>query len=267
MNYGLESRTALVTGGDSGIGFQTAALLLQEGARVLLSDISPDALEEAATRLGAYGTVHCFAANLTDPAAAQALLAEAEAKLGGADILVHATGITGKQGDFLEASDADWLEAINTNLLTAVRMARGVIPGMRRKGWGRIVLIASEDAVQPYPDELPYCASKAGLLNLGKGLSKAYAREGVLTNVVSPAFIATPMTDAMMHKRARETGTSFEQAIESFLREERPHLELQRRGEAEEVAAAILFLCSAQASFINGANLRVDGGSVATIST
>jgi NAD(P)-dependent dehydrogenase (short-subunit alcohol dehydrogenase family) len=81
---------------------------------------------------------------------------------------VHSAGITGKQGDFLEASDEDWLEAIDTNLFSAVRIARGVIPGMRHKGWGRIVLIASEDAVQPYPDELPYCASKAGLLNLGK---------------------------------------------------------------------------------------------------
>jgi NAD(P)-dependent dehydrogenase (short-subunit alcohol dehydrogenase family) len=267
MNYGLNGRTALVTGGDSGIGFCTAELLLREGATVLISDAMPEALGDAAARLQAHGTLHRFTADLTKADQVRALLAEAERLLGGAEILVNAAGITGRQGDFLEATDEDWLEAIDTNLMSAVRVARGIIPGMRRKGWGRIVLIASEDAVQPYPDELPYCASKAALLNLGKGLSKAYARDGVLTNVVSPAFIATPMTDAMMRKRAAQKNTSFDEAIRSFLEEERPNLELRRRGEPEEVAAAILFLCSAQASFVNGSNLRVDGGSVATIAT
>lgn len=100
---------------------------------------------------------------------------------------------------------------------------------------------------------------------MAKGLSRSYATEGLLVNCVSPAFVATPMTDAMMQQRAEEEGVSVEEAIESFLTEERPYMELGRRGEPAEVAAVIAFLCSERASFVNGANFRVDSGSVATI--
>ena len=99
---------------------------------------------------------------------------------------------------------------------------------------------------------------------VGNGLSRTYAREGLLVNAVSPAFIHTPMTDAMMNKRSKELGVSFDEAIESFLDQERPYMELKRRGEPEEVAAVIAFLCSDKASFVNGSNYRVDSGSVAT---
>ncbi len=127
------------------------------------------------------------------------------------------------------------------------------------------MLLASEDAVQPYTDELPCCAAKAAVLSLAKGLSKTYASEGVLVNAVSPAFIATPMTDAMMQERAQQDGTSVEQAISTFLDEDRPFMELKRRGEPDEVASVIAFLVSERASFVNGSNYRVDAGSVATI--
>lgn len=127
------------------------------------------------------------------------------------------------------------------------------------------MLLASEDAVQPYDDELPYCVAKAGILALAKGLSRTYVREGLLVNAVSPAFIHTPMTDAMMEKRAAERGTSVDEAIESFLDEERPFRELKRRGRPEEVADVIAFLCSERASYVLGSNYRVDSGSGATI--
>jgi NAD(P)-dependent dehydrogenase (short-subunit alcohol dehydrogenase family) len=103
------------------------------------------------------------------------------------------------------------------------------------------------------------------VLSFAKGLSRTYAKEGLLVNTVSPAFIHTPMTDAMMKKRAEETGQTFDEAIASFLDDERPYMELQRRGEPEEVANVIAFLCSDLASFVNGSNYRVDSGSVATI--
>ena len=116
------------------------------------------------------------------------------------------------------------------------------------------MLIGSEDALQPYGDELPYRAVKAGVLNLAKGLSN-YGRRGLLVNAVSPAFIATPMTDAMMEKRAAKSGTSFEATLQGFLKEERPTLQSARRGGAEAVAPVIAFLCSERASFVNGANV------------
>ena len=114
---------------------------------------------------------------------------------------------------------------------------------MREAGWGRVVLFGSEGAQQPYADELPHCASKAAIPNLSKGLSKTRARHGVLVNAVSPAVIATPMTDEMMRQRAEKNGTGLDEALASFLKEERPTLELQRRGTAREVAAAVVFLC------------------------
>lgn len=264
MDYGLGGALALVTGADSGIGRETARMLLQEGAKVAISDKDADSLEKVRAELADHGEVVAIAADVTDLSSVKALFEQVRGELGDPTILVHAAGVTGATGDFLEVDDAGWQSTLDINLMGAVRVTREAIPAMR-KGGGRIVLIASEDAVQPYVDELAYCASKAGVLNLAKGLSKAYGCDNVLVNSVSPAFIATPMTDAMMDKRAEEQGTDRDGAIESFLKEERPGMTLGRRGTAEEVAAAILFLVSKPASFVNGANLRVDSGSVMTM--
>jgi NAD(P)-dependent dehydrogenase (short-subunit alcohol dehydrogenase family) len=266
MDLGITDRVALVTGGDSGIGLATARLLLAEGARVVLTDQDAPELERAVTELGAApDRLLPVLADLTVPAEVEALVARATDAFGPPEILVHAAGVTGAQGAFHEIDDAGWARTIEVDLLAAVRVVRAVLGPMRAAGRGRVVLIASEDAVQPYVDELPYCASKAGVLALAKGLSKAYGPEGVLVNAVSPAFIATPMTDAMMDARAQQRGTDRDEAITSFLAEERPHMALGRRGEADEVAAVIAFLVSERASFVNGANYRVDSGSVATV--
>ncbi|SFP93188.1 SDR family NAD(P)-dependent oxidoreductase [Sphingomonas rubra] len=265
MDFGIKGKVALVTGADSGIGKHTARLLLEEGCVVAISDRPGGQIEQSAKELSSLGQVIAIEADVTDLAAVEAMVAEAAERLGPADILVNCAGVTGATGDFLEVDDAGWQRTLDINLMGAVRVCRAAIPAMRERQWGRVVLIASEDAVQPYVDELAYCASKAGLLNLAKGLSKAYGPDNVLVNSVSPAFIATPMTDKMMEKRADEQDTSVDQAIDSFLAEERPGMVLERRGRAEEVAAAIVFLCSERASFVNGANLRVDSGSVQTM--
>ena len=162
-------------------------------------------------------------------------------------------------------TDDDFQQAIEVDFLSAVRDCRAFLPGMRKAGWGRVILFGSEDAEQPYVEELPYCTAKAAILNLTKGLFKAHGKDGVLVNTVSPAFIETPMTDAMMEKRSKEKGVSFNEAVQSFLEEERPNLVLQRRGQSEEVAGLIAYLCSNQAGFITGSNFRVDGGSVGTV--
>ena len=265
MDFGIKGKVALVTGADSGIGKHTARLLLKEGCIVAISDKPGGQVKQSAEELSALGQVIAIEADITDTDAVEAMVAEARERQGAADILVNCAGVTGATGDFLEVDDAGWQETLDINLMGAVRVCRAAIPAMREKKWGRVVLIGSEDAVQPYVDELAYCASKAGILNLAKGLSKAYGCDNVLVNSVSPAFIETPMTDAMMEKRAEENGTSVDEAIASFLEEERPGMTLKRRGRAEEVAAAIVFLCSERASFINGANLRVDSGSVMTM--
>ena len=232
-----------------------------------ITDMDADRLDKAAAELGAAGAgrVLAVAADLTDAGDVQRLKDQVTSGLGDPHIVVHAAGITGSQGLFHEIGEDGWRQTFETDFFAAVRVVRAFIDGMRSAGWGRIVLVASEDAVQPYPDELPYCSAKAALLTLAKGLSKTYASEGVLVNSVAPAFIATPMTDAMMEKRAQENGTDVDEAISSFLDEERPGIELKRRGRPEEVAAVIAFLCSERASFVNGSNYRVDAGSVQTI--
>ncbi|PZP63628.1 SDR family oxidoreductase [Pseudoxanthomonas sp. X-1] len=265
MDLEINGRIALVSGADSGMGKETARLLLQAGVRVAITDRADGTLPQALEELAPLGEVIAVPGDVTRAQDVEDIWQQVRARLGEPDIYVNAAGVTGATGDFLEVDDAGWLQTLDINLMGAVRMCRQAIPAMRKRGWGRIVLFASEDAVQPYVDELPYCASKAGILSLAKGLSKAYGGDNVLVNTVSPAFIATPMTDAMMRKRAKEKGVSFEEAIDSFLDEERPGMVLKRRGRAEEVAAAVVFLCSERASFINGAGLRVDSGSVFTI--
>jgi NAD(P)-dependent dehydrogenase (short-subunit alcohol dehydrogenase family) len=264
MDLGITGRKALITGSDSGIGLETARLLAEAGVTVGLVDIKlEDAKAAAATIPGALA----FGADLTDAQAVQTLKADVEKTLGAPDILVHAAGITGAQGLFHEIDMDGWRKTLETDFFAVVSTVRAFLDGMRASGWGRIVLVASEDAVQPYVDELPYCSAKAAVLNLAKGLSKSYGKEGVMVNTVAPAFIATPMTDAMMEKRAKQRGESFDEAIRSFLKEERPGISLQRRGEVGEVASVIAFLCSERASFVNGANWRVDGGSVQAMGT
>ena len=265
MDLGIKGRIAVVTGGDSGMGYARAEMLLREGVRVVLTDLPGKPLDEAEATLKQLGDLVAVAADLTNPKQVTALQEAATGAFGSPDILVNAAGITGPTGPFHELTDDDWLSAMQSDLLSAVRVCRAFIPAMAEAGWGRVVLFGSEDAQQPYIEELPYCAAKAAILNLSKGRSKAYSRQGVLVNAVSPAVIATPMTDEMIGKRAKKEGTTFDEALRTLLEKERPTLELQRRGTAEEVAAAVVFLCCSHASFITGANLRIDGGSVASV--
>lgn len=266
MNLSIQGRTAVITGGDSGIGLATAKVLASEGATIILTDKTQEPLDKALQELQKYTRQNtrtvAIRADITNNQEVQQLADEVKKKYGGADILVNCAGARGAAGTFLTLSDQDWYDTIDIDLMGAVRVCRAFIPQMQAKKWGRIVLIASENAFQPYEEESPYNACKAGIINLAKCLSRAYAKEGVLINTVSPAFIATPMTDAMMEELAQQRGTTIEEAVEWFLQNKRPHIEVHRRGNVEEVAAVIAFLCSELASYVNGSNYRVDGGSV-----
>jgi NAD(P)-dependent dehydrogenase (short-subunit alcohol dehydrogenase family) len=268
MELGINGKLALVTGAGGDIGRAAAIALAAEGARLLLTDVERADLRDSVTAIrDATGlTSDTAVADLTDPDSIADLIGVAN-RQGGADLCVHAAGITGAKGDPLELGDDDWYEAWTVDFMAAVRIARAVVPAMVDKGWGRVVFVSSENAVQPYGDEMPYNAAKAALANFTKGTAQLYAPRGVLINAVAPAFIATNMTDAMMQERAAERGTGVDEAIESFLAEDRPHLVLERRGSPQEVAAVIAFLCSDLASFVVGSTYRVDGGSVLSVAT
>ena len=263
MDLHITGRVALITGASGGIGLATAKLLAEEGVHLLLSDLEQQALDEAAGQLP--GEVLAIAADVTAQDQIDALVKAGEARFGQVDIVVHTAGVTGAKGDPLELSDADYREAWETDFFSAVRIARATVPAMRRRGWGRLVCITSENAVQPYWEEAVYNTAKAALAAFMKNLSYREAAHGVLCNSVAPAFIETGMTDGMMRQRAKEQGVSFDEAVASFLREERPGIVQQRRGQPMEVAAAIALLVSERGSFINGSNLRVDGGSVQAV--
>ncbi|MFO8069007.1 MAG: SDR family oxidoreductase [Alkalibacterium sp.] len=265
MDLGIKDKVALVTGAASGIGKETSRVLLEEGATVVMTDFDEERLRRTAQEMTKYEKLLYFPADIRSPESLGQLHEYVKKSIGTIDILVQNAGATGAQGLFHTLTDEDWLYTIEQNLHGPVRAVREFLPDLRANGWGRIIFISSENAVQPYDNELPYDSAKAGILSFSKGLSRSYAREGLLVNTVSPAFIETPMTDRLMEKRSAEKNMSLDEAVESFLDEERPHIELKRRGQVEEVAAVIAFLCSEKASFVNGANYRVDGGSVATL--
>jgi NAD(P)-dependent dehydrogenase (short-subunit alcohol dehydrogenase family) len=264
MDFGITGRTAVITGAAGDMARETATFLLDEGVDLVLTDIDEDELKQAAEKLGGEGErITTVVADLSDQSGADKLRDAAPATV---DILVHAAGVTGAKGDPLkDISEEDWEHAWQTDFMSAVRVAKTFVPKMAERGWGRVVYVTSENVAQPYPDEMVYNAAKASLLSFVKGTAQVYAPKGVRINAVAPAFIETDMTDGMMEKRADEMGVSKEEAIESFLDEERPYLVLGRRGKPKEVAAVIAFLCSEHASFVVGSNYRVDGGAVMSL--
>jgi 3-oxoacyl-[acyl-carrier protein] reductase len=269
VELGLEGRVALVTGGSKGVGRSVADALAAEGCHVCICSRDEEEVLRAAGEIEAAGAggarVLAVAADLTEGKDRGRLVEETLEELGDIDILVNNAATAGGGGTLEDTSMEAWRSLFELNLFAAVNLVKRVVPGMLERGWGRIVNISSENGTQPYPDMISYSASKGALDNFSKALSKQYAAEGVLVNTVSPAFIETPLVNEMMEQAAEEQGISTEEAVAQFLENNRPHIELGRPGRIEEVGPLVAFLASEKASFINGSNYRVDGGSVASV--
>lgn len=266
MNLGIDRKTALVTGASKGIGLAIAKALAQEGCRVALAARGRVALDGAADEIeNAGGDVRAFVADVTQSEDVTQLVEDTVAAFGTIHILVNNTGGIGRFGTFEELSDDEWLDILSLNIMSAVKVTRAVLPYMKAQKWGRIINIASESGIQPDAAMPHYNASKAALINLTKSLSKAYGGDGILVNTVSPAFIMTPLVEQMLDAQAQQAGGSRAEAEAQFLQQNRPNIVLKRAGTSEETAALVAFLASDQASFITGANFRVDGGSVASV--
>ena len=266
MNLGLQEKVVLVTGASKGLGKAIAEAFAAEGSRVALTARNQRELEQIVQEIQQRGgQAIALAADLTNANAVNHLVAETIAHFGTVHVLVNNAGSIGRFAAFEELSDDDWANLFNVNLFSAVHITRAVLPAMRKQHWGRIINMASESGIQPDPEMPHYNASKAAMINLTKSLSKAYAKDGILVNTISPAFIKTPLVEHMLADQAAVKRITVQQAEEEFLCHNRPHIELGRAGKPEEVAAAVVFLASEAASFITGANLRVDGGSVASV--
>ena len=264
MDLSLKGKIAIVTGGSAGIGRGISEALVDEGCHVCICSRHEGEVQQAAKELEdrsaddvrTLGVV----ADLTNEADRQKLVDETVRTFGTVDVLVNNAG-TLSAGETLE----DWRSLFELNLFAVVDLVDRVVPYMQEKGWGRIINISSENGEQPYPDMIPYSATKGALNNFSKGLSKRHAEDGILVNTVSPAFIETPLVVGMMKETAEEQGITKEEAVQQFLENNRPNIELKRAGRIDEVGALVAFLASEKASFINGANYRVDGGSVTSV--
>jgi 3-oxoacyl-[acyl-carrier protein] reductase len=266
MELGLKGKVAVVTGSSKGIGYSIASALAHEGCQVVISARSKDDLEKAAAAMqGAGGNVHSIVADVNKPDDIKRLIDETVKKFGTIHILVNNAGGIGRFAPFEDLTDEEWMALFQLNLLSAVRACRAALPWMQKQKWGRIINISSESGTQPDALMPHYNSSKAALNNLTKSLSKAYGKDNVLVNTVSPAFIRTPLVEEMLAEQARLHGLSIELAERNFLAENRPNIVLGRAGQSDETAGIVVFLASEQSSFITGANYRVDGGSVASI--
>jgi NAD(P)-dependent dehydrogenase (short-subunit alcohol dehydrogenase family) len=267
MELGLKGKVAVVTGSSKGIGRSIAEAFAREGVQVVINSRNAKEVEAAAAemRQSTGATVHAVASDVMTAEGARRPVEEAVKKFGTVHILVNNAGGTGRFGTFDELTDEEWMDTFKLNVLSAVRATRAALPPMQKQKWGRIINISSESGVQPDPIMPHYNASKSAVNSLTKSLSKAYGKDNILINTVSPAFIRTPLVDGFLAQAAKDRGVSIDEAEQIMLREFRPNILLGRAGRPEEMAGICVFLASEQATFITGSNYRVDGGSVASL--
>jgi 3-oxoacyl-[acyl-carrier protein] reductase len=260
VDLGLRERAAIVTGASRGIGRQIAVDLAAEGCRVLLCARDEAALTTVAEEIVARGGKAApHPVDLSDPAAAGATADACVRVLGRLDILVNNAG--GAEPKPLERlTDADWREALEVNFLAAARLAVACAPVMCAAGWGRMVHVASVSGREPDPLFAPYSAAKAALLNLSTSLSRAFAGNGVLSSCVVPGVTLTELVEANAAATGERTGTSGAEVMQRLLAKQ--GVAAARFGTPAEVSAAVLFLASEPASWITGATLEVDGGTL-----
>jgi 3-oxoacyl-[acyl-carrier protein] reductase len=240
--FNLAGKTALVTGASGGIGAEIARALHAQGAVIALSGTRRDALDSLAGEFSE--RVHVLAADLSDPAAAAALIGAAEAAMGSVEILVNNAGLT-KDGLAMRMSDADWARVLDVDLGAPFRLSRAALKFMMRRKSGRIINIGSIVGATGNPGQANYCAAKAGLVGLTKSLAQEIASRNITVNLIAPGFIATPMTDAL------------NDAQKSALAEKIP---LGRLGTPADIAAAVVYLASNEAAWITGTTLHINGG-------
>jgi 3-oxoacyl-[acyl-carrier protein] reductase len=242
--FDLSGQNALVTGASGGIGGAIARALHQQGATVLLAGTREAALTALAAEFGE--RAHILTADLSQPDEAERLVREAEAALGQIDILVNNAGIT-RDGLAMRMRDEDWQAVLEVNLTAGFRLIRAVLRGMLRRRHGRIISITSIVGVAGNPGQANYAASKAAMIGMSKSIAAEVATRGITVNCIAPGFISTAMTDKLTDdQRARGIAA----------------IPMGRFGTPEEIGAASVYLASAEAGYVTGQTLHVNGGMV-----
>jgi len=240
--FELTGKTALVTGATGGLGGSIARALHKQGATVAISGTRKEVLDQLAGELTE--RVHVLPCDLSDKDQVEALVPQAEAAMEKLDILVANAGVT-KDNLFVQLRDEDWDAVININLTATFRLSRAAMKTMMRRRHGRIIGITSVVGVTGNPGQGNYTAAKAGMIGMMKSIAKEYAKRGVTANCVAPGFIATPMTDKLNEKQREAIMTM---------------VPANRLGTPDDVAAAVVYLASEEASYVTGQTLHVNGG-------
>ena len=241
--FELSGKTALVTGATGGLGAEIARALHRQGAKVVLSGTREAVLAELAAELG--DNAFIAPANLSDSAEVDGLVAKAEEVAGnGLDIVIANAGIT-RDGLILRMKDEDWDTVIKVNLEAYFRLARAATRGMMKRRFGRIIGITSVVGVTGNPGQTNYAASKAGMIGFSKALAQEVASRGITVNCIAPGFIASPMTDAL---NEAQKATILQRIPVGTL------------GAGADIAAAAVYLASAEAGYVTGQTLHVNGG-------
>jgi NAD(P)-dependent dehydrogenase (short-subunit alcohol dehydrogenase family) len=269
VDLGLSGRACVVTGASRGIGRVTARMLCAEGADVLLIARTEDQLIEAADECAAAGEAaggraESLVADVAEPEAAELIVREANGRLGQLDVLVNNAG-TAQWRDLDEVPDEDWYSAWELNVMAPMRLMRAAAPGMRERGWGRIVNVSSTAGKRPSASMPEYSVAKAAELSLSRLYADRYAPHGVLVNAICPGPVKSELwmgEGGLLDQSKEQAGhDSREKALETA-GAKRP---IGRLAEPDEIAGAIVFLCSERASYTTGAAWSVDGGTVQVI--
>ncbi|HEY2048708.1 MAG TPA: 3-hydroxybutyrate dehydrogenase [Caulobacteraceae bacterium] len=255
----LKSKVAVVTGSTSGIGLAIARALAAQGADIVLNGFGKaEEIEAARGGIEREFKVRCAhsAADMTKPAEIAAMIAKAQADFGSVDILVNNAGI-----QFVSPVDEfppeKWDQIIAINLSSAFHAMRAAVPGMKAKGWGRIISTASAHSKVASPFKSAYVAAKHGIDGLSKTVALEVARHGVTVNCISPGYVWTPLVENQIPDTMKARGLTRDQVINDVLLEAQPTKQFVK---PEDVGALAVFLCSDAAAQITGANLSIDGG-------